>query len=204
MKKKCAKCGEEKSLEDFNKVGSNSEKRRAQCKKCEMKQQNERRKVRRKEDPEYRAKEIAQSKKWRAENRDKRLAYRRDYEKEKYHSDPLYKLKVWYKNSINRAVDGKISGKLSFLGCSIKEFRDHLESQFEEGMNWGNHAMDGWHIDHILPLSAAGKDKEKIKLLSHYTNLRPMWGTENISKLAKHCKKELAAYFKERKAAMEK
>ena len=193
--KTCTKCGEEKLLGDFNKVVKNSEKRRAKCKKCETEQQNERRKIRRKEDPEYRAKENARSRQWKIDNRDKHLSYRRGYEKEKYHNDPNYKLTHWYKNTINRAIDGKISGKLKFLGCSIDEFRVHIESQFEEGMSWDNHSINGWHIDHILPLSAAKGDVGKIKALNHYTNLRPMWSTENISKLDKHCPEELEEYL---------
>ena len=38
-----------------------------------------------------------------------------------------------------------------------------------------------WHIDHIIPISSATTEEEVYKL-NHYTNLRPMWGSDNIRK----------------------
>ena len=65
------------------------------------------------------------------------------------------------------------------LGCTINEFKDYIENLFLEGMSWEN--RDKWHIDHVIPISLA-KDKEEIVLLSHYSNLRPMWSVDNIVK----------------------
>ena len=52
-------------------------------------------------------------------------------------------------------------------------------------MNWENwgHGKNNttWHIDHIIPLSSA-KTIEEVEKLNHYTNLRPMWGSDNIKK----------------------
>ena len=48
-------------------------------------------------------------------------------------------------------------------------------------MTWKNHTIDGWHIDHIIPLSSAKTSKDVEKLM-HYTNLQPMWAIENIKK----------------------
>jgi hypothetical protein len=39
------------------------------------------------------------------------------------------------------------------LGCSIEELKIYLESKFLPGMSWDNWSPDGWHIDHIKPLS---------------------------------------------------
>jgi hypothetical protein len=38
-----------------------------------------------------------------------------------------------------------------------------------------------WHIDHIIPLFFA-KNTDDLNTLCHYTNLQPLWGTENSSK----------------------
>lgn len=72
---------------------------------------------------------------------------------------------------------------LELLGCSWQEARDHLESQFKEGMTWDNHGYRGWHIDHIIPCSFFDlKDPEQQKKCFHYTNIQPLWCHENLSK----------------------
>jgi hypothetical protein len=47
-------------------------------------------------------------------------------------------------------------------------------------MTFDNHGVNGWHIDHIIPLSA--KTEEEIIKLCHYTNLQPLWAEENRAK----------------------
>jgi len=48
-------------------------------------------------------------------------------------------------------------------------------------MTWKNHRLHGWHVDHETPLSSVKTIEEKYKLC-HYTNLQPMWATENWKK----------------------
>jgi hypothetical protein len=44
-------------------------------------------------------------------------------------------------------------------------------------------AEDGWHIDHIKPLSKFNlQDRNEFLKANHYTNLQPLWAEENISK----------------------
>jgi hypothetical protein len=43
-------------------------------------------------------------------------------------------------------------------------------------MNWDNRYL--WDIDHIVPISLAESEGEMI-ILNHYSNLRPLWKTEN-------------------------
>jgi len=75
----------------------------------------------------------------------------------------------------------KNSQTFEILGCEYEVFRKHIERQFTEGMNWDNYGLYGWHYDHIMPLSTA-KSYEDIVRLNHYTNLRPLWAKENITK----------------------
>jgi hypothetical protein len=46
-------------------------------------------------------------------------------------------------------------------------------------MTWDNYGV--WVIDHIVPLATANTENEVIKL-SHYSNLQPLWETENRDK----------------------
>lgn len=70
------------------------------------------------------------------------------------------------------------------LGCSIVDFKKHLESLFTEGMTWENRGRKGWHIDHIIPLVRAKTEEEVLKLC-HYTNLQPLWEQDNLRKSKK-------------------
>ena len=52
-------------------------------------------------------------------------------------------------------------------------------------MSWDNHKLNGWHIDHITPLSSA-KTEDDVHKLCHYTNLQPLWCNENYKKEQKY------------------
>jgi hypothetical protein len=100
------------------------------------------------------------------------------------------KLATRLRNRINRAIecDLKSGSAVSDLGCSIEEFKVYLESKWQEGMTWENHAVDGWHIDHIIPLSYFDlTNREQFLKACHYTNMQPMWAKDNLSKGNKEC-----------------
>jgi hypothetical protein len=81
---------------------------------------------------------------------------------------------------------------LKYLGCTLSELKTHLESQFEEGMNWDNYGsydkcIKRWNIDHIKPLSRFDlSNEEELNKACHYTNLRPMWAMDNLVKNNKY------------------
>ena len=120
----------------------------------------------------------ARSKAWYDVNKDSSNA--------RYASDIPFKLRKLVRYAYHRAT-GKWLGKqgvTEFLGCTIEEYQDYLESKFQQGMTWDNHAQDGWHIDHILPLNESDTvltEEEKIKRL-HYTNTQPLWAKDNMKK----------------------
>ena len=71
------------------------------------------------------------------------------------------------------------------IGCTPQELIAYIEKQFQPGMTWGNWSINGWHIDHIIPLDS-GKNQEEVEKLCHYTNLQPMWAAENRRKSNKY------------------
>ena len=75
----------------------------------------------------------------------------------------------------------KTNKTFTIVGCTPAELKIHLEKQFKPGMTWWNHTPKGWHIDHIIPLASA-ETLEETEKLAHYTNLQPMWATDNIKK----------------------
>lgn len=74
---------------------------------------------------------------------------------------------------------------VKFLGCTFAKAKQHIESQFKNGMSWDNFGK--WHIDHIRPLASFDlTDVNQQLMAGHYTNLQPLWATENIVKGAKY------------------
>lgn len=100
-------------------------------------------------------------------------------------ADPNRKIKITLRTRIQKVLKGqrKYEKTMKLVGCSIPELRQHLESQFLPGMNWENHGVFGWHVDHIKPCSSFDlTDPEQQKLCFHYTNLQPLWALDNIKK----------------------
>ena len=70
-----------------------------------------------------------------------------------------------------------------YLGCTIEKFKEHIEAQFQPGMNWNNHGVHGWHFDHIKPVDSFNLNlKTDIEKCNNYKNFQPMWAVENIKK----------------------
>ena len=97
-------------------------------------------------------------------------------------NDPIFKLQCYYRTKLNKILGSKKYGKtFDIIGCTPQLLKEHLENQFTDGMNWDNHGLFGWHIDHIIPLSSAKKEEELYKLC-HYSNLQPLWAEDNLKK----------------------
>ena len=63
------------------------------------------------------------------------------------------------------------------MGCSVDEFKFYLESKFQSGMTWENYG--DWEIDHVVPLKFQNPTLEQLVERLYYTNLQPLWATEN-------------------------
>ena len=119
-------------------------------------------------------------KKWREENKEKLREYQKKYKTE---VDKLYRFKYKIRALVSRGIkkvntNGNTDGE-KILGCSFKELREYIESQWEDWMNWDNYGLYngelnyGWDIDHIKPLSLCESEEDVYKL-NHYTNLQPL------------------------------
>jgi len=50
-------------------------------------------------------------------------------------------------------------------------------------MTWENYGKNGWHVDHIIPISFFNmEDATEQRMCFHYTNLQPLWWKENLEK----------------------
>jgi hypothetical protein len=67
------------------------------------------------------------------------------------------------------------------IGCTVEFLMGYLEAKFIEGMTWENRGQ--WHVDHIMPCASFDLTKaEQRAICFHYTNLQPLWATDNIRK----------------------
>lgn len=95
------------------------------------------------------------------------------------------RLAMVLRSRLRNALQGnfKSGSAIKDLGCTIQELKFYLEGKFQAGMTWDNYGRDGWHIDHELPISFFDlRDREQYLKAFHYTNLQPLWATENRRK----------------------
>lgn len=201
--KLCSKCQEKKGCDFFYRDKSTKDRLSTWCKNCQ--------KVHRNKDKanvvanRYRKSEkgiksrnknystpsaLSRAKKYRQKIiKSGTLAKRR---KNSYHTNEHFRIRYLLSSRIRETMIQQNCRKnnktLELLGCSLEFFREHIESQFEDWMNWENHGVwskesKTWHLDHIIPCASFDlSNDEDIKKCFHYTNLQPLEAMENIKK----------------------
>jgi len=203
--KTCSKkgCGEIKPIEEFYKTGN-------MCKVCTSihnKQYKETHKEENKEtqkiynqknrekrdnyDKEYKETHKEERKEYNETHKEKILIDRKIYQeranelnRNRYHSDPLCKLKSNIRTRIHHALKNgnKLHHSIEYLGCTAKEYKSYLESKFTPQMNWQNHGFY-WEIDHKKQLWEFDLTIEKNQFKAfNYKNTRPLEKSKNRSR----------------------
>lgn len=114
-------------------------------------------------------------------------AYKREYYRTRYGTDPTFNLIGRLRSRLNKALrcNVKSASTETLIGICAEECRKHIESQFTEGMSWHS----DMHVDHIVPCASFDlSDPQEQRKCFHWTNLRPMWGPENLCKSDKMTK----------------
>jgi hypothetical protein len=174
--KVCIKCFEHKELKDYDKAGRNRDGHRTICKSCRLLYQQEYHKNNR-ESLKLKRKLYNQGNKQERSIKSKTRYENRSIDKRIYDSLRSSVYSPFYRFGFS--IPDKLE---NIIGCTLMDFRIYIESHFCEGMGWEN--RKDWHIDHILPVSVASSCEDLIKL-NHYTNLRPVWKSKNLSKNSK-------------------
>ena len=242
MEKKCTKCGEVKSLDEFYNNKRIKSGKAYQCKSCykehtkrhykknseEIKQKardwyknnKEKRKKYIEENKEtikknrkeytaknkeyikkrqqkYREKNKESIKIWTAlyhqENKEKILLWNKEYSnknknkrneraREKWKTNPFFKLRCSISNLIRQSLNNKGYDKTTttydILGCEYYFFNNWLNGIASNGYTFG---LKDLHLDHVVPSSLAETEDELI-LLNHYSNLQLLTADENLTK----------------------
>jgi len=122
----------------------------------------------------------------------------KDYYKEKYLKKKLLKkYQEIRKDSIIHRIIESLRARsfyymktfnmkhMEILGCSASELEEYLTNKFTDGMTMENFGK--WEVDHIKPVSKFNlNDDKEVRVCFHYTNLQPLWMTDNRSKSNKY------------------
>lgn len=106
------------------------------------------------------------------------------YRRHKFKNDANFRLRVCLRTRLNIVIKkNKPGSAVKSLGCSIEYFKKHIELQFQNGMEWDNWGVKGWHLDHIKPLASFDlTDKKQFDEACHYSNMQPLWAEDNLKK----------------------
>jgi hypothetical protein len=150
---------------------------------------------------EKKAKIAACNKSYRERNKEKIIEKRRSYKlsgratetakawQKKQMYKPEFKIKKNLRGRIYVALKRgiKTAATMDLLGCTIEEFKTHIESQFKDGMGWHNYKKDVWHLDHIKPCKLFDLTKEsEQRACFHFSNIQPLWSVDNLIKGTKY------------------
>lgn len=134
-------------------------------------------------------------KNYHTKNKDKIRIVKRNYHNFRRQKDLCYRISCNLRKRIYDYIHfakNKKHSVIKNLGCSVGFLIKHIESKFYsnlktgENMTWENYGTNGWHIDHIIPLSSFDlTDYEQFAKANHYTNLQPLWAEDNLKKGAK-------------------
>ena len=116
--------------------------------------------------------------------------------KTKRDNDPEFRIKCLLRNRLFYKLKvkniEKSASTITLTGCSLSYLKQHLESQFIEGMNWDNFGKikakennfpDWWDIDHIKACANFNLIiPEEQQKCFHFTNLQPLWHIDNLKK----------------------
>lgn len=173
----CSKCNINKPINEYY-FRKEKQEYRLDCKECISKQKKIYSNLHKKEKQKYNYTYIR-----------KNRAKFRDYKRMRRKNNINCHLRTKYSNNINKLLKInniiKQESNYELLGCTIDEFRKHLERQFTDNMNWNNHGFgkDKWHIDHIIPCSFFNlNDVTERKICFHFSNQQPLWQNINLSK----------------------
>ena len=177
MTKKCSICEIEKPVTEFHKHKTNPTGYYASCKIC--------RKQQTKNDYKKRTEDIKRSASlYYSKNKEIIKVKRRSYQKTRLKNDETFKIirnlrnRLWY--ALNNKFWEKNTHFSEYIGLNnYEDLKIYIEQKFQEGMSWDNYGE--WEIDHIIPLASA-KTEEELYKLCHYSNLQPLWASENRKK----------------------
>lgn len=140
----------------------------------------------RKENPNYNTE-------WRLNNLERARETSQKFATKERATNPQYKIKQNVARRIRELLGGEGKGAPTetLLGCTIKQFKLHLEKQFikryGDEFNWDEYNHKNFHIDHIRPCASFNlTNKKELLECFNYKNQELLTARENMVKGDKH------------------
>jgi len=192
--KQCVTCKESKEFIEFSKSKDRRDGYNSRCRGCTksigVKYRKNISHIEKRRERDIKYSKTDQQKLYKREynqnNKEILAEKRRKYEKNKWVTNPQYKLKKMLRTRLNTELKlrntRKTNSILKYLDCEIPFFKQHIESQFKPEMTWDNHGKI-WEIDHIISCDSFNfTDEKQIKECFHYLNQQPLFKTTEIAK----------------------
>lgn len=189
----CRLCNQQMMFSDFY-FRKETQSYRTECKKCfrslrkKYRNENSDTVQKSKKTYYYNNQEVCceRSRKWYNDNKLYKNEKHAVYIKTKRQTDISFKMYSNIQNRIYGALKSRSTTKetttLDIIGCSIGFYKNWLEYQFDNYMNWDNHGVY-WHIDHVKPCSSFDlTNQDDIKKCFNWSNVRPIEKTINLKK----------------------
>jgi hypothetical protein len=108
---------------------------------------------------------------------------RKKYRKTKKEKDENYRVEQILRSKLHTFLKSKnIELYSDLIGCSLKHFKEWIEYNFTNQMNWNNYGTY-WHMDHIIPVCIFDLTcEEEQKFCFNWKNTRPLEAILNISR----------------------
>ena len=187
--KQCPKCSEPKSLSEFSKLKGRKDGLQVYCKEHTKenwnKPENQKKLKEYRSNPQNKEHNRKMNKIWRNQNKERLRPMQSKYQRKRKQTDINFKIKCNLSTRIWQALKNNSKSKrtLELLGCTIEEFKQHLQFKFTQGMTWDNYGYYGWHVDHIKPCAKFDLTDPKQQLICfNYKNLQPLWAIDNHKK----------------------
>ena len=205
----CFKCKNDKPLDNFKISKVNKSGYYSYCNECSSEYKRSKYKENPKKRLDYNKKynllnpdmKPLSDKNYRDNNIDELKKYHKNYgilNRESLNKKRSEKLKNNVEDSLihsirvrqNRVLKGEYS-TTEKLGCDKHILKEHIENNFIDGMNWENRWRIGrnpdtsWSLDHEIPLNMLKLPNctpDLVDKISHYTNIKPIWHSINLSK----------------------
>lgn len=189
LEKKCAKCGVVKAVSGFYRHRGAKDGLQYYCKVCAGEYHRQY--------AQYKKDGIAEyHRRYKQVKKDRLATYHRQYKHRNkarvneyargYFQIPRNKAARSLRSRLWDALKGAHNSTkaVGLLGCSIEFFMEYIAAQFIEGMTWDNYGA--WHLDHRRPCASFDlTDTTQQGECFHYSNLQPLWATDNLRKGAK-------------------